>query len=93
MALILSEAEGDKQEGELTAARRLLDEAPALDGATITGDALFTHADIARTIVQDKGADYILAVKGSQPKLHAHATHIFNARHPGAARPLFGKAQ
>jgi hypothetical protein len=91
--LVISDSEGDKQEGELTAARRLLKEVPTLEGATLTGDAMFTHADIARTIVQDKGGDYLLAVKDNQPKLRKHARQSFAAKHPGAPRPLFTEAR
>jgi len=92
-ARVLSEAEGDKQEGELTAARRLLDAVPSLEGASVTADALFTHGDIATRIVQDKGGDYLLAVKGNQPKLHEQVQSAFGASHRGALRPFFGKAR
>jgi hypothetical protein len=92
-ARVLSQAEGDKQEGELTAARRLLAEVPSLEGATVSADAMFTHADIAQSIVQEKGGDYLLAVKANQPKLQEHVETVFAGNHPGAMRPLFGKAQ
>jgi hypothetical protein len=90
---VLSEAQGDKQEGELTAARRLLKEVPTLEGATVSADAMFTHADIAQSIVQDKGGDYIMAVKGNQPKLHEQVSRAFGARHAGAMRPFFAQAK
>jgi len=90
---VLSEAEGDKQEGELTAGRRLLSGLPSLENATVTADAMFTHADIARTIVQEKGGDYLLALKDNQPTLHKHVTGCFEAKHPGASPPLFGKVR
>jgi len=89
---VLSEAEKDKQEGELTAGRRLLREIPTLEGASVSADALFTVPDIAQTIVQEKGGDYILAVKGNQPTLHEHLQSAFAASHRGAQRPLFGPA-
>lgn len=78
---------------QLTAARRLLDAVPTLEGATVTGDAMFTHADIAQRIVQDKGGDYLLAVKDNQPKLHKHLRQVFAATHAGAAAPLFLQAR
>jgi len=90
---VLSEAEGDKQEGELTAGRRLPSGLPSLENATVTADAMFTHADIARTIVQEKGGDYLLALKDNQPTLHKHVTGCFEAKHPGASPPLFGKVR
>ena len=90
---VLSEAEEDKQEGELTAGRRLLVDVPSLEGATVTADAMFTHADIAHSVVQEKGGDYLLALKGNQPKLHEYVSNCFGAKHPGAMPPLFGKAK
>lgn len=90
---VVSDDAGDKQEGELTAARRLLEAVPTLEGATVTGDAMFTHADIAQRIVQDKGGDYLLAVKDNQPKLHEHVRQVFGARHAGGASPLFLKGR
>jgi hypothetical protein len=90
---VISDKEDDKQEGELTAARRLLDEVPTLEGATVTGDAMFTHADIAQRIVQDKGGDYLMAVKDNQPKLHEHTRNVFATTHAGAAAALFLRAQ
>lgn len=89
---VLSEADKDKQEGELTAGRRLLQKIPTLEGATVTADAIYTVADLAQTIVQDKGGDYIFAVKGNQPTLHEHVQSAFAASHSGAQRPLFGQA-
>lgn len=38
-------------------------------GAVVTGDAMFTQTEIARHIVQDKQADYLLVVKDNQPTL------------------------
>jgi hypothetical protein len=38
-----------------------------LEGSRVTADALHTQTETARLIVQDKGADYLLPVKGNQP--------------------------
>jgi hypothetical protein len=93
---------GSKQEGELTAARRLLQGVPALDHATITGDAMFTRGDIAQTIVQDKGGDYLLALKDNNPTLAAEVCQRFEkaVQQPARGkvnaaqeRPFFGKAR
>lgn len=93
---------GSKQEGELTAARRLLQGVPALDHATITGDAMFTRGDIAQTIVQDKGGDYLLALKDNHPTLAAEVRRRFEKAvqepasgqvDPAQERPFFGKAK
>ena len=40
-----------------------------LRGTLITLDALHTHTETARFLVQDKQADYLLPVKANQPKL------------------------
>jgi hypothetical protein len=62
----------DQKEGtprcEQTAAAALLEKLPALDGKIITADPLHCQRSHARTIVE-KGGDYLLQVKGSQPNL------------------------
>lgn len=62
----------DQKEGtercEQTAAVRLLEKMPALDGKIITADALHCQKEHPRTIVE-KGGDYLLQIKGNQPKL------------------------
>lgn len=93
-ARILKDNESSKQEGELTAARRLLRQAPALDNAVITADAAFTRADIAQSIVMEKGGDYLLALKDNNAKLHKQVVAAFEpSDQPGRERPLFGKAR
>jgi DDE_Tnp_1-associated len=62
----------DQKEGtqrcELSAAARLLEELPALDGKLITADPLHCQREHARSIVE-KGGDYLFGVKGNQPNL------------------------
>jgi hypothetical protein len=53
---------------EQTAAATLLEKLPALDGKIITGDPLHCQRGHARTVVE-KGGDYLLQIKGNQPKL------------------------
>lgn len=91
---IIEGNEKSKQEGELTAARRLLKEAPPLDNAVITADAAFTRPDIAQSIVMDKGGDYLLALKDNNRNLHKQVTEAFEAcDKPGRQAPFFGKAR
>jgi hypothetical protein len=101
-ARVLEGNQDSKQEGELTAARRLLDNLPSLDNAVVTADAMFARADIAQSIVMDKGGDYVLALKDNNPTLHAQAKVAFDAAlggSPGARNPVpvpppfFGKAR
>ncbi len=55
---------------EIPAAQTLLRRAP-IEGMLVTADALHTQSQTARIIVQEKGADYLLTVKGNQPQLAA----------------------
>lgn len=48
-----------------------------LKGCIVTTDALGCHKSTAEQIVE-QGADYVLAVKENQPKLHAHLQHLFD---------------
>jgi hypothetical protein len=89
---IVANNDQSKQEGELTAARRLLRESPALDNAVITGDAAFTRVDIAQSIVMDKGGDFVLALKDNNASLHQQVIGQFEQSHlAGRQRPFFGK--
>ena len=47
-----------------------------IDGSTVTLDALHTQHETARFLVQEKGADYVLTVKGNQPNLRAKAEQL-----------------
>lgn len=56
----------ERKSNEIPAARALLRRTD-IEGALILADALHTNAETARLIVQEKGADYLLTVKGNQP--------------------------
>lgn len=62
----------DQKEGtercELSAAAKLLEAVPALDGKIITGDPLHCQRQHGRTTVE-KGGDYLFQIKGNQPHL------------------------
>ena len=77
----------DQKEGtprcEQTVATALLEKLPALDGKTVTADALHCQKATARAIVE-KGGDFLLQIKKNQPGLLAQA-QAFDAL-PG---PLF----
>lgn len=93
-ARIVHGDECSKQEGELTAARRLLEQVPALDDAVISADAMFTRTDIAQCIVAGKGGHYVLALKDNNPTLHRQARQAFEqSTRADRQRPLFGKAK
>lgn len=66
----------DQKEGtercEQTAAAALLEKIPALDGKTVTADALHCQKPHGRRIVE-KGGEYLLQIKANQPGLLAQA--------------------
>jgi hypothetical protein len=47
-------------------------ESTVLTGATVSADGMYTNAENARIIVQDKGGDYLLSVKDNQPTVEKH---------------------
>ena len=74
--LVLAQQAVDGKSNEITAIPELLDML-ALKGAIVTIDAMGTQKEIARRIV-DKGADYVLALKGNQTSLHEDAALFFS---------------
>jgi predicted transposase YbfD/YdcC len=66
--LSLGQVATDDKSNEITAIPELL-RLVDIDGAIITIDAMGTQTEIAETIV-DRGADYVLALKANQEKLH-----------------------
>ena len=116
---VIKDNDKSKQEGELTAARRLLKEVPSLEGATVTGDAMLlraaprrsplrcapgqpcglavsparlTRKDIVKSIVQEKGGEYLLAIKDNNSTLYKQIQRAFEGNQPGAVVPFFSKA-
>jgi predicted transposase YbfD/YdcC len=49
-----------------------------LQGATVTADAAYCNADVTHAI-RERGAHYILALKGNQPVLHEHVVQCFDS--------------
>jgi hypothetical protein len=68
-AAVLMQLRVDAKTNEHEAALRLLGVLP-LAGKVVTGDAMFTHRDVAEA-VRGGGGDYVLFVKGNQPELKA----------------------
>ncbi len=68
------EAVADKS-NEIPAGQTLLDRLE-LDGIIALMDALHTQTQTARTIVQERGGDYVFFVKGNQPGLLNQAKHL-----------------
>jgi len=75
-AAVIAQMRVDAKTNEHKAALELLGVLP-LGGKVVTGDAMFTHRDVAQKIVDAEG-DYVLIVKDNQPELKAQ---IFSALH------------
>jgi predicted transposase YbfD/YdcC len=74
----------DEKSNEITAIPRLL-ELLELHGAIVTIDAMGCQKEIAATI-RERGADYVLAVKGNQEHLEADIVNSFAALDDGSKR-------
>ena len=67
MEIVLGQVVVDEKSNEITAIPELL-KMLALEGSTVTIDAIGTHSDIAEA-VREAGAEYILPVKENQPTM------------------------
>ncbi len=74
--LVLGQAKVADKSNEITAIPRLLD-LLTIEGATVTIDAMGCQRDIAEKII-DKGADYVLALKGNQGSLRDDVELFFS---------------
>ena len=68
---VIDQKEGTARSEQPSATEAILN-GPALDEKLITADALHCQKDTARAIVE-RGGDYLLQLKGNQPKMHACA--------------------
>ena len=73
--ITLGHVKTEEKSNEITAIPKLLDML-AVKGCIVTIDAMGCQRDIAEKII-DKGADYILAVKGNHTKLHDEVKNYF----------------
>lgn len=73
--LALGHVKVDDKSNEITALPKLL-KMLSIKGRTITMDAIGCQKELAKQIV-DKGADYVLCVKGNQVSLHEDVTWFF----------------
>lgn len=75
--LVLGQQKTDEKSNEITAIPKLLDMLQ-IKGGIITIDAMGCQKEIAQKIV-DKGADYVLALKGNQGNLHNDVSDFLNS--------------
>lgn len=85
----------EPDQNEIVAAMALIKELP-LDGAIITGDAIFCQRELCRYI-RDANGHYLFVVKDNQPELKANIAESFGDLSPlrsrrGAARGRVGRA-
>lgn len=73
--VVLGQAAVDEKSNEITAIPALL-EVLALTGCIVTVDAMGCQTAIAAKI-RDRGADYVLALKGNQPRLAGEVADLF----------------
>jgi predicted transposase YbfD/YdcC len=69
MGAVLGQAAADARSNEIPAVRELLQAFADLAGVVVTIDALHTQHDTAQLIL-DRGADYVMTVKGNMPTLY-----------------------
>ena len=72
---VLGQVKTDGHSNEITAIPRLL-EILSLQGCIVTLDAMGAQKEVVQTIV-DKGADYVISLKGNQSTLHEATKHFF----------------
>ena len=76
-SLVLGQTRTDAKSNEITAIPQLL-EMLELKGCIVTIDAMGCRKDIVQGILE-RGADYVLAVKGNQGQLHQDIGDLFQA--------------
>lgn len=74
----LGQCEVDAKSNEIPAAPVLL-ASLELNGKTVTADALHTQRELARFLVDEKGADYCFTVKDNQPTLKQDIAEWFES--------------
>jgi predicted transposase YbfD/YdcC len=83
--VVLGEVIVDEKSNEITAIPKLL-QMLELHGAIVTIDAMGCQKEIAAA-VRERGADYVLAVKGNQEHLEEDVVAYFAALDEGGKRP------
>ncbi len=73
--LVLGQVKTDEKSNEITAIPKLI-EILHLHGCIVTIDAIGCQKEIVASIV-DKGADYVISLKGNQGKLHEATAEFF----------------
>ena len=80
LSVVVDDVALEPDQNEITAALILLKRLP-LEGAIVTGDAIFCQREICTTIT-DGGGDYAFVVKDNQPELKASIAEAFGELSP-----------
>ena len=80
LSVVVGDVVLEPEQNEITAALVLLKQLP-LEGAIVTGDAIFCQREICTTIT-DGGGDYAFVVKDNQPELKAAIAEAFGELSP-----------
>jgi len=82
---VVAQTRVDVKTNEITRVAPLLEELD-ISGAVVTADALLTQREIARHLVEDKGADYVFTVKDNQPTIRQDIEEFFASEQEDAER-------
>ena len=83
--VVVAQVAVDSKTNEITQVEPVL-KGLSLEGVVVTGDALLTQREIARHLVEDKHADYVLVAKDNQPTLRRNIADLFAAEEQEAKR-------
>ena len=73
--VVLGQVKTDEKSNEITAIPKLL-EMLYLEGCLVTMDAMGCQREVVKQIIE-KGADYVISLKGNHPTLHAQVEDFF----------------
>ena len=90
-ALVLGQQKVDSKSNEITAIPALM-KLLELKGSIVTIDAMGTQREIAKDIVE-KGADYVLALKGNQTTLNDEVRLLFGSPLPAGYEEQYSERQ
>ncbi len=90
LGAVIGDLDVAPEQNEISAAITLLKGLP-LDGAIITGDAIFTQREICRHI-RDRNGHYLFVVKDNQPELRANIAEAFGDLFPLGGAPVLRRS-
>ena len=83
--VVVAQVAVESKTNEITKVEPLMD-GVEIEGVVVTADALLTQREIARHLVEDKRADYVLTAKDNQPTLRKDIADLFATEEQEAKR-------